>query len=99
MSIIGLIFYASKYYIVGNLFIGSNLIYIFTFVSLIALFSLIMGIVNSIQTENLKNQNKILLNKVEDLSNKLDNYHYSEMKSIHSNMEVILKKGEQDELL
>ena len=47
-----------------------------------------MGVINCYRVDKLREQ-------ISELSSKIDSYHYSEMKSIHSNMEVILDGGEE----
>lgn len=99
ISILCLSYYASQYYIGGGLNIGKDSAILFTFIITCTLFGLVMGIINYYQSETLKEQNRVLTEKIAELSDKLDYYHYSEIKSIHSNMEAILGKGEKDGVL
>lgn len=102
VSILCLCYYASKYYFDGSLFISSKNIWFFTIIISFTLFGLVLGVINCYRVDKLKEQNiKLieqnveLIKKLSDLSDKVDSYHYSEMKSIHSNMEVILDGGEE----
>lgn len=88
VSILCLCYYASKYYLDGSLFIGSESVWFFTIIISFTLFGLIMGVINCYKVDSLRKQ-------ISELSDKLDSYHYSEMKSIHNNMEAMLDGGEE----
>ena len=92
ISILCLCYYSSKYYLNESLFISKDNIWFFTIIISFALFGLVMGVINCYKVDKLKEQ-------IEELSKKIDSYHYSEMKSIHSNMEAILDGGKNNELL
>lgn len=95
ISILCLCYYGSKYYFEGSLFINSESIWFFTIIIGFTISGLVLGVINCYRVEKLKEQNIKLMSKLSELSDKIDSYHYSEMKSIHSNMEVILDGGEE----
>lgn len=97
IGIFCIIYYFNKFYNNTSLGFERNTLYAFIILSVLIIISLISSAFNYLKLDKVEKQNKKLLNQVDILYQQIEKYHYSEMKSINSNMECILdlEKGEE----
>lgn len=97
ISIFCVVYYTIKYYCEKSLMFGEKQLFIWTVIIVIIMFCLVIGIVNYLKLNVVKEQNQELLMQASHLSKKIEEYHYSEMNNINSTMECILDLDKGDE--
>lgn len=83
IGIFCMIYYFGKFYINGSLKLEHNMLFCFAIVVTMIIISLIFGMILYVQNLRLSSQ-------ISHLSKELEQFHYSEMSLIKSNMECIL---------
>lgn len=78
-----LCYYVTKYYIYKSLSFEQSMIVMFTIICSLMIFGLIFGVYNAYQ-------NLLLKVKVQELENKIDNYHYDNLEYHEDNRELLL---------
>lgn len=92
-----ILYYCGKYFIEKHLYFEENTMLYFYLVMTVVIFGLVMSILNYKKIDKLQLQNNQLLDEVSHLCKIVEEFHYSEMESIKSNMECILDLDKGDD--